>query len=1676
MRRNLFIVLFFLLLAVPFFLNAQNAPGLFLPFPDQEQYKISQGYNKPPTHIKKDFYALDFADVDNNPQNIYGNPVAAATDGKISWVNTNIGPKASTYGINVEIKHSNGIYSRYAHLSKIANIKIGQSVSRGEIIGFIGNTGKVDPPRTPQRPYSGTHLHFVMYTDKLLFDHQKDKTSFGKFAYNPEPISGCTSLGEVEGRIVPDALCSTTPPTVVTPPIIAPTPSPQPPPVITPPPRDVPAKLEITTTSLTPATAAVNTPYVSEPITASGGTSPYKWQLYQNSSPLPPGLKINSKNGVGVIEGTPTQSGTYSFLVEVKDSSGGFFGNLFEAVQRTTKILTLVINEAPKPLPDTTKPIVTNFSISPSSAPAGSSFTIKYTASDSGGSGLRRIELWRTTDLNGQFDKNGWIEVGRHSLSNDGPVSNIFSDAPPIGAYWYGVQAVDGNENIGYEAQRVRVFVSSQSTIGNPQPLGNKFTGPWLHPDLRCAPYNLVADSQSNADVIFIASSYSESNCGVYRSSDGGQSWWPATGAKDFELPHSVKKYYLAITAISIAPSNSDLIYVGTSAAGNGSIFKSIDGGKKWTNISGERASWLFDRKISGQIHSIAIDPKDSNTVYIGSSENIAAGPVGKIYRTSKGGADWDDIKSGGVNEYFFITIDPKNSNTVYAYTQHLIGGELGGISYTGTSSSLYKSIDRGNTNTWKSLIVQNSSPTIGGLAIDPFDNNIIYISTGSMEAQFIIPWCLVPGTSCGGPGIKKTTTGGEKWFPFNTQLLTTTVVADSVIPNVEYTSTANPFRIFYSIEGSEWLLLETQSDIQISSLLYPRQLYINSPKRVLYAPTSDGIYIIKLEQVDKKFHEDRVVTPTPPQTLFVKLDASQTSGVAPLNNVSLTATVGGSAQGSINYTFYCNRSDSGINITPGWNEKFDGVTDNPKTAVCNYPNAGAYTAKVIAERGGAPQVEAHVSISVTPPLDVVPAKFEVTTTSLTPSIVTVNTPYSSEPITATGGKLPYKWSLYSESSPLPPGLSINQNGVIEGTPTQSGTYSFLVEAKDSSGGFIGSFFGAGQKTTRIFTLVVNEAKGEPSPVRCPAVWNPVCGEDGKTYSNSCVAGAARVGIKYPGKCGEAPKPPTNQVNVSIDGNLSINRGGMGTKSITANISEWEGKSATFTVQGLPTGASGKFSPPSCDRFCNATLTIITNPTTPLGHYEIDVVATRESMSDSARFTLTIEWQTKPGAPTNLTTTAVSSSQIQLKWIDTAHDETVVRIERTIGMSAMANPDQPLVYNEITQNKISFLDTGLLPQTEYCYRVYVMNDDHQSDYSNVACATTQAGAPPPPAPEPDLVITSLRAPTEAHSGGKDAMINNVSITIENKGTASAGRFRVEFYWSQDPIITVEDVPAISYFIPNGLGPGESRTGKELGYDAVAIPASLSPGTYYLGAIIDDKKETTENGAYKAFFVEGGQVQESNETNNARSADTGPIILKGLPQTPRLISPDNAATLTYGVDGYIIYRWNSATEWNYIERSDGPNCSEATVKFKYSIQTQEYRQSLSRSGLEPGRTYSWRVRASANGVSSDPSECRSFSVTAEELPMAPTNLNARLEGSVVVITWTDNSSNELGFSLARKGGSADYWSDVIPSIGKDSTSVSDNSAKSPGAMYCYKVKARGTSGPSDYSNEVCVTIP
>ncbi|MFD5770879.1 M23 family metallopeptidase [Streptomyces sp. NPDC127049] len=82
-----------------------------------------------------------------------GTPVKAAGAGTVVKAGPNGGGDGPAYGNAIVVKHANGTYSQYAHLSKI-QVHVGQKVGAGQKIALSGNTGNS----------SGPHLHFEIRT------------------------------------------------------------------------------------------------------------------------------------------------------------------------------------------------------------------------------------------------------------------------------------------------------------------------------------------------------------------------------------------------------------------------------------------------------------------------------------------------------------------------------------------------------------------------------------------------------------------------------------------------------------------------------------------------------------------------------------------------------------------------------------------------------------------------------------------------------------------------------------------------------------------------------------------------------------------------------------------------------------------------------------------------------------------------------------------------------------------------------------------------------------------------------------------------------------------------------------------------------------------------------------------------------------------------------------------------------------------------------------------------------------------------------------------------------------------------------------------------------------------------------------------------------------------------
>jgi photosystem II stability/assembly factor-like uncharacterized protein len=225
---------------------------------------------------------------------------------------------------------------------------------------------------------------------------------------------------------------------------------------------------------------------------------------------------------------------------------------------------------------------------------------------------------------------------------------------------------------------------------------------------------------------------------GLWKTTDGGISWKPLWDKFPEASP--------AVGAIAVAPSNPNILYVGTGetnirgnvVTGNG-LYKSTDAGKTWSFAG------LRDTQVIGRI---IVDPKDPNRLFVAALGH-PFGPNSErgIFRSTDGGKSWAkvlyvDDKTGGVD----VAFQPGNPNVMYAgmwqaYRRPWI------MESGGPGSGFYKSTDGGST--WARL-VGNGLPEgiLGRVNVAPTaDPNRVYAMIEAKKG-----------------GLYRTDDGGRSW------------------------------------------------------------------------------------------------------------------------------------------------------------------------------------------------------------------------------------------------------------------------------------------------------------------------------------------------------------------------------------------------------------------------------------------------------------------------------------------------------------------------------------------------------------------------------------------------------------------------------------------------------------------------------------------------------------------------------------------------------------------------------------------------------------------------------------------------------------------------------------------------------------------------------------------------
>ena len=196
--------------------------------------------------------------------------------------------------------------------------------------------------------------------------------------------------------------------------------------------------------------------------------------------------------------------------------------------------------------------------------------------------------------------------------------------------------------------------------------------------------------------------------------------------------------------AVAGVPGNPNLFYFG---AVGGGVWKTENAGRTWTPI--------FDSQHVASIGAIAVAPSDSNIIYVGSGEADMRSDIQQgngMYKSTDGGATWSHIGLDDTRQIGKVVVDPKDPNIVYVAA---LGHQYGPNAERG----VFKTTDGGTT--WSKVLYKNENTGAIDLAMDPSNSNVIYASLWQTRRP---PWNVYPPSNGPGGGLYKSSDGGKTW------------------------------------------------------------------------------------------------------------------------------------------------------------------------------------------------------------------------------------------------------------------------------------------------------------------------------------------------------------------------------------------------------------------------------------------------------------------------------------------------------------------------------------------------------------------------------------------------------------------------------------------------------------------------------------------------------------------------------------------------------------------------------------------------------------------------------------------------------------------------------------------------------------------------------------------------
>lgn len=485
-----------------------------------------------------------------------------------------------------------------------------------------------------------------------------------------------------------------------------------------------------------------------------------------------------------------------------------------------------------------------------------------------------------------------------------------------------------------------------------------------------------------------------------------------------------------------------------------------------------------------------------------------------------------------------------------------------------------------------------------------------------------------------------------------------------------------------------------------------------------------------------------------------------------------------------------------------------------------------------------------------------------------------------------------------------------------------------------------------------------------------------------------------------------------------------------------------------------------------------------------------------------------------PAAPFDLRANADSASQISLAWLDCSGDERGFHVYRRV----KGVPPYARVASK-GENVTSHTDTGLASSTTYEYVVTAWNQSGESAYSNVAEATTEAASAPN---APSNLALALAERTALTVSWTDNASNETGFDLElldlSQNTSFQGRVptanltswrftplppnrtyrvRVRAYREAAGVVSVSawsnSAFATTLGSTNTLNAAENVRCTNIEQNSMSVEWEHPHGNAVDGFELQRSKNGFSNIFVVARIPLAGTTYaiddaglEPGTTYHYRvvsfSGDDRAIsaTATGITSRPIAEAPDAPTDVTAeqwgGIRVRVTFADASDNEDGFtIYRKEGAGAYAALADLPPATSVGETIEYLDEDALSAG-TWTYKVRSFAGDQESDDSNEAEVTLTeGASAPDAPSSLVAyALDADTALLTWADNSDNEVAFEIERSTTSGSGFTN-ISDVGVNVTEYVD-SGLTASTTYYYRVRAVNDTGNSAYTSEASVTTP